>query len=191
MITLLFAAALLAEVTQADIDAYAERSRIERPKQIVAYKKQMIQVRRDRTKSRDEKKAAVDGFEKRIAALKDETQPHYPPMLCNLDQPAVIGFGRLNTIVKVLRISDEGILCEAIGKNGTAIGVRYLVVGYDADEAEQYDGNRLRLEGVFKLHGSHTYETPLLRSTKTVRRVEWVDIEQHADKFKPRPATNR
>ena len=82
-------------VTPAQIDAYAARSKSERPKMIEALKRQLIAVRKNDSQSPDSKRAAVKSFTDQIKTLSDQSKPYYAGPDFELADPHVGGIGKM------------------------------------------------------------------------------------------------
>ncbi len=205
MVAILLAVLLGSEVTQADVDAYAEVSAGERAARADSLAEEIERLKkRSRRSVLEEYRATkwehpkkrpstseyvkqervnrdirIQGLQQRLEKLLDERESYYSDKT-----PTDIGqIGRLEYGVRVIQVID--------GKNAI---VRL------SDEGEYWlrgvlttkwrDGVYVQLNGLFYVPENTTYETAA--GTNTVYVLEPIDLSKHADKFKAAPrATSR
>lgn len=200
MVALLLALLLAGEVTDADIETYAAKAKIDRPKAIAAAKKSLIAARRNRSLSKDDKRASAKAIQQRIELLSDKSLPFYPPLDMEAGSGGGFNIGWIGSEVQLRcrQIADETnctvdrvtYTYESEVRNGSVVNVGppnehtvpYWLTGFPTSGL--VDGEFIKLHGVVKVGGNKSYEA-VNGANRTLRLIEFVDISPHADKFKP------
>ena len=186
-----------AEVTQADVEVYAEVSRAQRTRRTenitaeidrlkkVSRRSVLAEYRATRWEFPQKRPSAseyvkqeavnrdikIRSLQQRLSILQDFTQPYYADAT-----PTEIGqIGRLEYGVRIIQVIDRSNAIVQLPGEG-----EYWLRGVDTKKWR--DGMRVDLSGLFYLPENTTYETHA--GTNTVFVLEPVDLAKPADKFK-------
>ena len=181
------------------VNAYAAAAQAGRKLALQSAYKNLDSIRRDRKLSKDDRANKVATIELYISELEDPAKPYFPPATFDVSKAKVGDMGAFrNETLAVLQVVDrKNSILDVSWSEPVTTGVRNVgttqvpVRGVRHRESEIWlanypttgmvDGRGVKLNGVFAVTGTKTYDTD--NGSHTVPLLEQIDLGPYESKF--------
>ena len=170
---------------QPDFDKYAARSKLDRPKALAQAQQDLVELRKNRRLTSDQRDSAIKELEARIKDIQNPLRPFYADADFYLYAAKVgdIGWfdkwsrgkGVLST--EAFQVIDDK---DVIANFSLTTGEKLMwIAGIDTSGLQ--DGRPMKLNGLFAVTGNRTYTTAAGSNTALV--LERIDPKEQEEKF--------